>query len=260
MHGIGSILAADISGPGATFFSVIPYLGLAAFVVGVWREVIRRRHEALKSPEERDTISDELNRIDRTVPISAGFWLLFCLILGAVSMPGVIRWWNSHIGQRETLEAIGSALGFYTAFAAVFVIARRMGFDANLRKATRKVDLAALLLLMLAALSGVYAAATVRWASNWYADVIGPWFWSLVIFQPDSSMLAQMPLAVKGHVIHVVLALAIIPWSRLVTRLIFPAPRLWGFSAFEKAADKATLPEAGAMAARLSGVSVEKDG
>jgi nitrate reductase gamma subunit len=89
------------------------------------------------------------------------------------------------------------------------------------------MDVVVLLVLLVQVALGVYTALFYRWGSSWYATSAVPYLRSLFVLQPDLTMIAPLPQAVKLHIINAYIFLAILPFSRLVHMLVVPINYLW---------------------------------
>jgi nitrate reductase gamma subunit len=89
------------------------------------------------------------------------------------------------------------------------------------------MDVVVLLLLLAQVALGIYTAVFYRWGSSWYAASAVPYLRSLFTLQPDVTMIAPLPLAVKLHILNAYLLVAVFGFSRLVHMLVVPVHYLW---------------------------------
>ena len=232
-------------------FKVIPYLGIAGLLAGVGRAILMRGKEAggqgarAPSPEQERTL--------RMIPLHVGIYGLIFFHALAFLLPNAVQWWNSHHGQRALLETLFMATAFYTAFSLVHLLSRPP-MDKSFRKVILKSDGVILAVMLLAALTCAYSIGTVRWATNWFGTIYGPYVWSVLTFNPNTALVAQLPRMAQIQILAAFMALGAAFWSPLTVRLLLPAPRLWGFNLFEIL----HLRQASVIAARASGVSLEE--
>lgn len=208
--------------------------------------VAQLRPPVLTLQQERDL---------RTVPLSVGVWGLVLFHMFIILFPGLVQWWNSEFGQRGVLEVIGLALAFFTMLA-IFNLQLRHLLDSKLRKQFSLVDIGVIGHLLGALGAGIFAWASVRWATAWTATVAWQHFVDVLLFRlPAAAPAYELPAMAKLHIVLASTGFGVLLHSRMVTHLLVPNVRVWGFRSLEK---RETLSEAGRLVARMSGVSAEK--
>ncbi|MBM3800678.1 MAG: respiratory nitrate reductase subunit gamma [Acidimicrobiia bacterium] len=141
-------------------------------------------------------------------------------------LPVQVLWFNSAPVRLYILESTGLLFGLLAVTGIVSLIVRRLTAP-RIRAVTSALDVVVLLLLLVQVVLGVYVALFYRWGSSWFAGSAVPYLRSLWILQPDTGMIAPLPLAVKMHILFAYLLVAVFPFSRLVHMLIVPIQYLW---------------------------------
>lgn len=192
----------------------------------------------------------------RAVPLSVGVWGLIAYHLFIVLFPGLVAWWNSEAGQRGLLEVIGMTLAFFTMLS-IFNLQLRHLLDAKLRKQFALADIGVIGHLLGALGAGIFTWVTVRWASQWTATVAWQHFLDCWMFKfSDRSAVYSLPTMAKLHIVLAATGFGVLLHSRMVTHLLIPNIRTWGFKSLERGNG---LDEAGRVVARMGGVSAERE-
>ncbi len=108
------------------------------------------------------------------------------------------------------LELVGLIGGMMLAWGLLASISRKLSSRATGARAW----LAFQVLLLAEVLNGLYIAVEYRWASAWYVSVVVPYLRSLVMLQPDATLIAQLPLTVRMHLFGVLALLLAWPLTR----------------------------------------------
>lgn len=191
----------------------------------------------------------------RAIPLSIGIWGLVCYHLFIILFPGLVSWWNSEAGQRGLLEVIGLSLAFFTMLA-IFNLQLRHLLDPALRKKFALADIGVIGHVLGALGAGIFAWGTVRWASEWTAIVAWQHFQDCFLFRfADRPAIFELPVIAKLHVILGATAFGVLLHSRMITHLLVPNVRTWGFKALE---NEKNIEEAARLVARMSGVSADR--
>lgn len=192
----------------------------------------------------------------RAVPLSVGVWGLVCFHLALILFPNLVGWWNAEAGQRGLLETVGMGLAFFTMLA-IFNLQLRHLLDAGIRKQFALADIGVIGHLLGALGAGIYAWATVRWATQWTGTVAWQHFLDCWMFKfSDRSAVYSLPTMAKLHIVLASTGFGVLLHSRMVTHLLIPNIRVWGFKSLERGAG---LGEAGRVVARMGGVSAEHE-
>jgi nitrate reductase gamma subunit len=103
----------------------------------------------------------------------------------------------------------------------------RRAIYQKIRVVTTPMDVILLALLLFQVGSGIGISLTYRWGTAWYVQIVSPYFLSLVKLDPNTQLMASMPLLVKLHALNAFLLVAIIPFTRLVHLLTLPIGYIW---------------------------------
>jgi nitrate reductase gamma subunit len=204
-------------------FVVLPYV---AVVIAIVATVERYRRRPYSVSSQSSQFLENRQHFWGTVPFHYG--LLPVLIGHAVAflLPGAVLAWNSNPTRLYVLEAVGLGLGLLATAGLAALVVRRAS-SARLRPLTERLDWLVYALLLVQLASGVYLALAHSWGSAWFASAAAPYLWSIVRLQPDTAIVAAMPLAVKVHIAAAFLLVAVFPFSRLVHVLAVPNAYLW---------------------------------
>lgn len=201
-------------------FGVLPYLSVALAVGGT---IYRRR--AL-----RDTLGARSSQLLEgraqywgSLPWHNAILLILAAHLGAALFPGAFGWLLGAPGRLYALEITGLGLGALTVVGLAILLARRTRLGA----VTGARDWLVLALLLLQAATGVYIAYALRWGSVWYLHTATPWLASLGRLSPQVDLMAVLPPVVKVHAVNAFVLIALVPLTRLVHVVSFPASYLW---------------------------------
>lgn len=250
---------------------ILPHLTLLLVLAGLGRAAVQWRLSFAKRIPKPDgpwllqfllnqlrppVLTLQQERDLRAVPLSIGIWGLIGYHFLIILLPGLVQWWNSEAGQRGLLETIGMALAFFTMLA-IFNLQLRHLLDPAIRKQFALADLGVIGHVLGALGAGIYAWATVRWGSQWTTTVAWQHFLDCFLFKFNKDgAITHLPTMAKVHVILGATAFGVLLHSRMVTHLLIPNVRTWGFKSLET--DQG-IDEAGRLVARMSGVSADVD-
>jgi nitrate reductase gamma subunit len=204
-------------------FQVFPYVAAVIFLV----ESIRRYRQTRFSFSSLSSQFLEGNQLFLgTVPFHYGIVMVLAGHLIAFLFPRQLLAWNSVPIRLYILEITGFIGGLSCLVGLVGLIVRRFRFP-RIRAVTSPMDGIILLVLLIQVSLGVTIAVSLRWGSSWFAVALTPYLRSLIVFQPDLSLLTPLPLAVKLHVFGMFLFLLLLSYSRLVHLLVIPWQYLW---------------------------------
>jgi nitrate reductase gamma subunit len=161
-----------------------------------------------------------------SVPWHYGILVILTGHLIGFLIPRSVLAWNGEPLRLYVLEAAALAFGFLTLWGLVVLIIRRAG-SARLRVVTSGMDVVLLLVLLIQVVAGLWTAIFYRWGSSWYAAFAVPYLYSLIKLNPDISLVVNLPLAVKIHIVGAFVLILLLPFTRLVHMLTFPITYLW---------------------------------
>ncbi|MCA8917682.1 MAG: respiratory nitrate reductase subunit gamma [Planctomycetes bacterium] len=235
----------------------VPYLAVLVFLPLFLRALLQWKIEASRG----SFLDDDTDRKLRSVPLSVGIWGLFTMHLIIVLLPGLMQRMAATEGPRALVEVVTMGFAFFTMFGLLNVVLRFV-LEADVRRRLGLLgylDVVIIATVLLPALGvGLYAWATVRWASVWTGTVMWQtWINAFTFNFSNNEMLSQMPVFMKLHMIIAPLAAAHIFLSRLVTHLMIPRPSLLRLGVVRDGGDEEEL-SVGKAAALMYGVSAEK--
>jgi len=204
-------------------FGILPYAAIVLAIAGtLWR--------GLKNRFSVSSLSSQFLETRRlfwgSVPWHYGILVILTGHLIAFLIPRSILAWNGEPVRLYVLEAAALAFGFLTLWGLVVLIIRRAS-SARLRVVTSAMDVVLLLALLIQIVAGLWTAIFYRWGSSWYAAVAVPYLYSLLTLNPNVSLVANLPIMVKIHILGAFVLIALLPFTRLVHFLVFPIAYLW---------------------------------
>lgn len=141
-------------------------------------------------------------------------------------VPRSVLAWNGVPWRLYVLEITGLAFGFLALWGIVALIVRRLS-SHRIRSVTSAADWVLLAVLLTQIFAGVWTAVFYRWGSSWFAGFAVPYLYSLMLFQPDISLVQNLPFWIKLHIVGGFVILALLPFTRLVHLLTYPLTYLW---------------------------------
>ena len=222
LDGIAALL--EEAGMDIFLFVALPYVALVlAIGVGIYRQARR--------PYTYSSLSSEILENRKlfwgSVPFHYGLVLILLAHLLPALFPAAAAWLLGDAIRRFVLEVTGMALGIYTLFGLVVLIARRLAPRSLVQAVTSYMDGVLLFVLLIQVGSGIAVAIFNRWGGVWYLHTAVPWFWSLAALHPNISTVAELPPFVKLHFVTGFIVILLFPFSRLVHLVKFPLPYLW---------------------------------
>ena len=206
------------------FFIALPYLALVlAFGVGGYRYVFNRYTYSSLSSQ----LLENRKLFWGSVTWHYGLTLILLAHLFAAFLPGVTEAILGGNIRRAVIEITGMALGLYTLFGLIVLIARRLTPRSLAQKVTTYMDGVLLFVLLVQIASGVGVAIFNRWGGLWYLRTAVPWFWSIAWLHPDASTVNTMPILPSLHFVTGFVVILLFPFSRLVHLIMFPIHYLW---------------------------------
>ena len=144
------------------------------------------------------------------------------VIFGHIGGLGVPKEWLHAIGVSDHLYHIGavyigSIFGFLTLVGMIVLTSRRFT-KKNVRKLSSASDLVVNVLLLFIVFMGMYSTVVTNIVepSFDYRSTISVWFRGLFLFSPDASLMTDVPLSFKIHILVGLGIFALWPFTRLV--------------------------------------------
>jgi len=159
-------------------------------------------------------------------PFHWGMMFLFFGHLIAFLFPTSVIAFNGDPVRLLILEVTAFAFGLSALFGIIMLVIRRLT-NKRVQLVTSKMDMVVFATLLTQIISGVYIAYFHRYGSTWFAASLTPYLRSIFAFNPDMSVVATMPLAVKIHVLSAFAIVGIIPFTRYMHFLVYPIAYIW---------------------------------
>lgn len=204
-------------------FVILPY---TAVVLAVVVSIIRYRRGGFTYTSLSSQLLESDELFYGSVAWHYGILVVLTGHLLGFLFPARLLWFNSVPIRLYLLEATGLLFGLMALLGVVSFLWRRLA-SPRLRAVTSAMDWTVLLLLLFQVVLGVGTAVFYRWGSSWYAVSAVPYLRSLLLFQPDTTLIAPLPLTIKLHILGAWLLVAVFPFSRLVHAVVVPVHYLW---------------------------------
>jgi nitrate reductase gamma subunit len=209
------------------FWLVLPYLALAAFVLGhVWRW----RYDQFGWKTFRTPLTE--NRVLRLGAPLVHLGVV-AVIFGHVLGLLVPRSWTAAVGISDTvyrlISVTAGTLAGATMLAGLVLLAARRILLPSVRSTTTVMDVVMYAVLGIVVLLGLWATVglNVVGAGHEYRDTVAVWFRGIFLLRPDPSLMADAPLLSRLHALAALTLLAIWPFTRLVHAWSVPIGVLW---------------------------------
>jgi nitrate reductase gamma subunit len=174
-------------------YGVFPYVAIALAIVGtIWRYFRDRFSYSSMSSQ----FLENRQLFWGSVPWHYGILVILVGHLVAFLIPRTVLAWNGVPWRLYVLEA--SAM-----------------------------DVVLLLALLIQVVAGLWIAIFFRWGSSWYAAFAVPYLKSVFSFNPDISLVSNLPFMAEVHIIGAFVLLLLLPFTRLVHLLSVPVAYLW---------------------------------
>jgi nitrate reductase gamma subunit len=160
------------------------------------------------------------------VPFHAGILIVLAGHVVAFFIPRGVLAWNAAPARLLVLETV-ALTGGLLAFGGLAAAVVRRASVRVVRRSTTMFDWAVYALLLAQIATGVAMAVLYPWGSSWYATAAVPYLRSLVLLQPDATIVAAMPALVRWHIVLAWLFVGVFSVSRLVHVLAVPNHYLW---------------------------------
>jgi nitrate reductase gamma subunit len=204
-------------------FALFPY---AAVLTAVIVSVIRFTTNRFSFSSLSSQFLESRRLFWGSVPFHYGILVVLAGHLIGFLFPRSVAAFNGVPVRLFILETTALAFGILTLVGLVVLVHRRVT-SAKVRAVTSVVDIALLVLLLSAVVTGIYTAIFHRWGSAWYVHTATPYLRSLVKLAPETQYVAGLPLMAKLHILNAFALIAVIPFTRLVHLLVVPVPYLW---------------------------------
>lgn len=204
-------------------FAALPYVAMVLFL-GVSIQRYRKDPFTFSSLSSQFLESRQL--FWGSVPFHVGILTLFFGHLLGFLFPRELTLWNRLPLRLFVFEATALIAALLTLVGLVGLILRRAS-ALRLRVNTSPADLAVYTLLLFEVVTGLWVALGLRWGSAWYTQAVVPYLRSIFLLEPDVRRMAELPLAVRLHVVGAFVLFSAFSFTRLVHALVAPVPYLW---------------------------------
>jgi nitrate reductase gamma subunit len=204
-------------------FSVFPYV---AIIIALVVTPIRYFSNRFSYSSLSSQFLENKQLFWGSVPWHYGILLILGGHLLGLLLPQSVLAWNGVPWRLYILEGTGLALSFLTFFGLIMLMIRR-AIQPRIRAITSVMDVVLLLALFVQVVAGIWTAMFYRWGSSWYAAAAAPYLWSIFKFNPNISLIENLPLMVKIHIVGAFLLVALLPFTRLVHFLSVPIQYIW---------------------------------
>jgi len=204
-------------------FAVFPYVAIVLAVVVTFGRYLRDRfsYSSLSSQ-----FLEDRKLFWGSVPFHYGILVILAGHLIGFLAPASVLGWNTAPVRLYVLEVTALAFGLLALWGAAALFARRLT-DRRIWAITSPMDLVLLVALLGQVGTGVLTALFYRWGSSWYAASAVPYLWSILKLSPETTLVANLPLLPRLHIIGAFVIVALLPFTRLVHLLSFPFSYFW---------------------------------
>ncbi|GIO37489.1 nitrate reductase subunit gamma [Paenibacillus antibioticophila] len=208
---------------GSQFIWVIyPYLILVIFLVGLY---YRYQTDQFGWTAKSSEILEKKQLRVGSILFHIGIMLVLVGHIGGILIP---KAWVSALGVNDHMYhllamSIGSAAGLMTLVGCIILVFRRLT-NARVRRTSSFGDMLSIILLTLIVMAGMSATLfNMRGSAEFdYRETIGPWMRGVLVFRPDHTLMKEVPVIFKIHVILGLSLFAVFPFTRLVHMLSMP--------------------------------------
>ena len=192
-------------------FNIWPYVAALLFPLGL---AARTRSRSVPSAAATGNLVVQRHLWHYTL------LLLFLGHLLGLIFPRQVLVWDNAMVRLYALEALGFAAGLLTLAGCAGVMWRHLE-SSDEPAATQVADSVFLALFFASIFSGLLTAALYRWGSSWGALTLTPYVISVLGGHPAARLVAEMPFLVQLHVFSSVTLLAVFPFSRAASLVVF---------------------------------------
>ena len=195
---------------------VVPYVAIAVFIVGhVWRYRYDKFGWTTRSSQLYES------RLLRLGSPLFHFGILF-VVIGHVGGLLVLKSWTEAVWVNETAYhvmavALGVLAGVCTLGGAAILVYRRRTVGPVFSATTRNDKIMYVLLVGTIVFGlGTTVLGNLTGHPHDYRETVSPWFRSIFYFQPQPTLMTDVPLGFQLHALSAWVLFAFWPFSRLV--------------------------------------------
>lgn len=195
---------------------IFPYLSVAVFVVG---HIFRYRYDQFNWTAKSSEFIEKKQLMIGSLLFHIGIIPVIFGHVGGLLFP---KNWMNALGVSDHLYHIfalyiGGIFGVVT-FAGMLLLTARRFTKRTIRKLSSTSDLIVNSLLLFIVFMGLFSTLVTNNVQPEfdYRDSISIWFRDLFMFRPEASLMVNVPLSFKLHIIAGLLIFAFWPFTRLV--------------------------------------------
>lgn len=200
------------------FYIIIPYLSIAAFIIGTIYGIIRGRL-AISAPA-----SGFFEKKKLSWGITAWHYAIIVILIGHLLgflFPSAVMNILSGYKAMFAAEALAFGLGLAAFLGSIILLYRRISEKA-VSNNSNFADYFILIILIIQVILGLTIASNYRWGINWYTSHMASYLKSILIFAPNISYVTGMPGTLKAHIVGGFLILALFPFTTLMHLIFIP--------------------------------------
>lgn len=200
---------------------VLPYIVLTIFIGG---HIYRYNHDQFGwTSKSSQLLEKKLLRIGSNLFHWGIIFVFGGHVMGLLIPIEVYEAMGINEHQYHTIALAGGIPAGIAATVGIFILTYRRMTVKRLIATSTKSDWVSLFFLLIVILSGMSATLLNIDSHGFdYRTTIGPWLRGVLTFQADASLLADVPIWFKIHLLAVLGIFAVWPFTRLVH--VFSAP------------------------------------
>ncbi|MFD1175927.1 respiratory nitrate reductase subunit gamma [Paenibacillus puldeungensis] len=195
---------------------IFPYMSLVIFIVG---HIFRYRNDQFNWTAKSSEFIEKKQLMIGSLLFHLG---IIPVIFGHISGLLIPKSWMHAFGVEDHIYHIGAVyiggfFGVLTLLGMLILTARRFTLR-NVRRLSSVSDMAVNVMLLVIVIMGMYATLVTNAVQPEfdYRETISVWFRGLFMFSPDASLMKDVPLSFKMHILMGFAIFVFWPFSRLV--------------------------------------------
>jgi nitrate reductase gamma subunit len=203
----------------------VPYAVITIFILGhIYRYLTDGFSWTSKSSE---LLEKKLLRFG-SMPFHYGILLV---LLGHFIGLIIPKSWHEAVGLNDHLyhliALIGGLFAGFITLVGLLILTYRRFVIKRIFATSSFGDKLVLWILLLVVVLGLLATLSNIGGQFDYRTTVAPWLRGILTLRPDPSLMADVPLIFKLHILAVMLLLAVWPFTRLVHVLSIPIAFIW---------------------------------
>lgn len=203
-------------------FVGLPYAAIFICIVGT---ILRFRNDRYGISSLSSQFLESKKLLWGSAPWHIGILIVFFGHLIAFLLPGV---WQRLMAVPLLLaiaEMTGMAASVLCLLGLLVLFYRRVT-TGRLQRSTSIGDFIVTVLLLAQVGLGLMVAGGYRWGASWSTGTLTPYIWSLISFDPDVTVIRDMPIVIQAHIVGAWLILLVLPFTRLIHMFTVPVQYL----------------------------------